>query len=98
MKRRMFLQFSAFATALIAKQCMSQSRQVRDVSEKLAAIQRQFGFPGIAAAVVRGNSIVAEGVAGVRRVDGEEKIALDDRFAMASCTKKMTAAMIGGGD
>src|SRR5690349_16288836 len=94
MDRRDFLRFAAAAGVSFAGAANGQSGAVVDLSERLAAIREQYGFPGIAAAAVRGNAIVAEGVAGVRRVGGDEKIALDDRFAMASCTKKMTAAMV----
>jgi CubicO group peptidase (beta-lactamase class C family) len=92
MDRRGFLGVVAAAGASYAVR--GQAAGAIDLSDRLAAIRQQYGFPGIAAAAVRGNSIVAEGVAGVRRVVGDEKIAADDRFAMASCTKKMTAAMI----
>jgi CubicO group peptidase (beta-lactamase class C family) len=94
MDRRVFLQFATLTAASLVRRVRGQTGAVVDLSERLAAIREQFGFPGIAAAAVRGNSIIAEGVAGVRRVGGDEKIAADDRFAMASCTKKMTAAMI----
>lgn len=94
MDRRDFMRIAAVAGVSLTGRARGQSRPVVDLSERLAAIRQQFGFPGIAAAAVRGNAVVAEGVAGVRRVGGEDKIAVDDRFAIASCTKKMTAAMI----
>src|SRR5689334_5734138 len=94
MDRRNFLQIAAVSGVSLAGRVRGQAGVVIELSERLAAIREQYGFPGIAAAAVRGNAVVAEGVAGVRRVGGEEKIAADDRFAMASCTKKMTAAMI----
>jgi CubicO group peptidase (beta-lactamase class C family) len=94
MDRRNFMRFAAVASVSYAGRVRGQTGAVVDLSERLAAIREQYGFPGIAAAVVRGNAVVAEGVAGVRRVGGDVKIAADDRFAMASCTKKMTAAMV----
>lgn len=48
-------------------------------------------LPGLAAAVVRGSSIAAVAVDGVRRWGGREAIAIGDRFHIASCTKSMTA-------
>jgi CubicO group peptidase (beta-lactamase class C family) len=49
---------------------------------------------GMAAVVLRGNCIVAQGVAGVRKRGAAERITLDDRFHLGSCTKAMTATLI----
>jgi Beta-lactamase len=49
-------------------------------------------LPGLAAAVVRGGTIVAKAVAGVRRHGSAEVIQPEDRFHIASCTKSMTAS------
>jgi len=94
MDRRAFVRLSAIAGVSLVGHARAQSQRVIDLSERLAEIRQQHGIPGIAAAAVRGNSIVAEGVAGVRRIGQDDKIAPDDRFAIASCTKRMTAAMI----
>src|SRR5688500_13024421 len=95
MDRRIFLTSTSLATLTFARLAYGRARSASDASERLDAIRQQYGIPGIAAAAVNLDSIVAEGAAGVRCVGLEEKIALDDRFAMASCTKRMTAAMIG---
>src|ERR1035441_8810829 len=49
---------------------------------------------GMAAAVLRGERIIAQGVAGVRKRGTAEHITLDDRFLLASCTKAMTATLV----
>lgn len=49
---------------------------------------------GMAAAVLRGGRIIAQGVAGVRRRGAAERITLDDRFHLGSCTKAMTATLV----
>src|SRR5262245_59634715 len=49
---------------------------------------------GMAAAVLRGECIIAQGVAGVRRRGSAERITLDDRFHLGSCTKAMTATLV----
>lgn len=67
---------------------------MRDLSPLVEEVRDQFGLPGLAAAVVQGDRRIAEGVAGVRRVGAPERITLDNRFAMASCTKRMTALML----
>jgi CubicO group peptidase (beta-lactamase class C family) len=94
MDRRQLLYAAVSTTAVAAANAQGQTPEKIDLSQRLAAIRDQHGFPGIAAAAVRGTQIVAEGVAGVRRVGDDAPIAFDDRFAMASCTKKMTAAMV----
>lgn len=49
--------------------------------------------PGIAAAAVKDGEIVAAGVAGIRKTGHSEKVTLDDRFHLGSCTKSMTASL-----
>jgi len=51
------------------------------------------GLPGLAAAVVRGGSVTAIGVDGVRQWGAAEAIEIGDRFHIASCTKSMTATL-----
>jgi CubicO group peptidase (beta-lactamase class C family) len=48
----------------------------------------------MAAVAIRGDRVVAEGVAGVRRVGQSDAITLADRFSLASCTKPITALMV----
>src|SRR5689334_17543645 len=49
---------------------------------------------GVVAAVLRGERIIAQGVAGVRKRGTAERITLDDRFHLGSCTKAMTATLV----
>ena len=49
---------------------------------------------GMAAAVLRGERIIAQGVAGVRKRGTAERTTLDDRFHLGSCTKAMTATLV----
>src|SRR5687767_2689876 len=49
---------------------------------------------GMAAAVLRGERIIAQGAAGVRRRGTAERITLDDQFHLGSCTKAMTATLV----
>jgi len=49
---------------------------------------------GMVAAVLRGERIIAQGVAGVRKRGTAERITLDDRFHLGSCTKAMTATLV----
>src|SRR5580765_133094 len=49
---------------------------------------------GMAAAVLRGQCIIAQGAAGVRKRGTAERITLDDQFRLGSCTKAMTATLV----
>src|SRR5688572_27585103 len=49
---------------------------------------------GMAAAVLRGERIIAQGVAGVRKRGTAERITIADRFHLGSCTKAMTATLV----
>jgi CubicO group peptidase (beta-lactamase class C family) len=49
---------------------------------------------GMAAAVLRGERIIAQGAAGVRKRGTAERITIDDRFHLGSCTKAMTATLV----
>jgi CubicO group peptidase (beta-lactamase class C family) len=49
---------------------------------------------GMATAVLRGGRIIAQGVAGVRKKGTAERITLDGRFHLGSCTKAMTATFV----
>jgi CubicO group peptidase (beta-lactamase class C family) len=49
---------------------------------------------GMAAAVLRGERIIAQGAAGVRKRGTAERITLDDRFHLGSAAKAMTATLV----
>lgn len=49
---------------------------------------------GMAAVVLGGERIIAQGAAGVRKRGTAERITLDDRFLLNSCTKPMTATLV----
>ena len=64
-----------------------------EVSAVLAGAIDRHGVPGMAAALIEGDRVVAAGVAGVRRRGGREKVAPADKFHIGSCTKSMTATL-----
>jgi CubicO group peptidase (beta-lactamase class C family) len=49
---------------------------------------------GMAAAVLRGERIIAQGAAGVRKRGAAERITLGDRFHLGSAAKAMTATLV----
>jgi CubicO group peptidase (beta-lactamase class C family) len=49
---------------------------------------------GLAAVVLRGERIIAQGAAGVQKRGTAERITIADRFHLGSCTKAMTATLV----
>src|SRR5258708_19691684 len=49
---------------------------------------------GMVAAVLRGERIIAQGAAGVRKRGTAEHITLDNQFHLGSCSKAMTATLV----
>lgn len=66
----------------------------RDISDLLQPIIAKHDIPGMAAAIVRGETLAAIGAAGVRAVGHHEKVTTNDLWHIGSCTKSMTATMI----
>ncbi len=67
---------------------------VRDLSKLLERERKKQGLPAVAAVVIRRDRIVAQGVAGLRRIGGKTPAGPTDRWHLGSCTKAMTASMI----
>ena len=52
-------------------------------------------LPGMIGAIVRGEELAAIGASGIRKIGSPEPIRPDDLIHLGSCTKAMTATMIG---
>ena len=63
------------------------------LERELEEIRTRHGLPGLAAAVVQDGQVVSSAVVGVRRMSTGDRLRLDDRFHIASCTKSMTATL-----
>jgi CubicO group peptidase (beta-lactamase class C family) len=50
-------------------------------------------LPALGAVVVRSNAVIAIGAAGLRRADGPERVTVNDKWHIGSCTKSMTATL-----
>jgi CubicO group peptidase (beta-lactamase class C family) len=74
---------------LLAASCLEGA----DLGTTLDRIRKEHGLPGLAAAIVRGGEVTDSAVAGFRRLGQTERLELDDRFHIASCTKSMTATV-----
>jgi CubicO group peptidase (beta-lactamase class C family) len=64
-----------------------------DLQQTLERIRGEYDLPGLAAALVRSDGTIQSAAVGVRRRGAPDKIQLDDRFHIASCTKSMTATL-----
>ncbi len=67
--------------------------EVRNLSALLSPIIQKHDVPGMVAGIVVGDRLVAAGAAGLRARGGVERVTLDDRFHIGSCTKAMTATL-----
>jgi CubicO group peptidase (beta-lactamase class C family) len=65
----------------------------RDVGVLLAPIRERHDLPALAAALIEGPRMTAVGCDGVRRRGSPEKVTLEDRWHLGSCTKAMTATL-----
>jgi CubicO group peptidase (beta-lactamase class C family) len=64
-----------------------------DIDALLEKVRAEHKLPALAAAVVRGTNIVSIGAVGVRKLGSPEKVTVEDKFHIGSCTKSMTATL-----
>ncbi len=86
---RTALLFSAAAVLSAA----NLSAAPEDVSKDLTPFTRDGKVPGLVAAAVLDGKIVAAGAAGVRKHGAPEKVTVEDKFHIGSCTKSMTGTL-----
>ena len=84
-----------FAAALIAltASAIGVPREAEDITARLEKIRDNYDIPALSAAAVDEGEIVGIGVTGLRRVDFEKAVTLDDKWHLGSCTKSMTASV-----
>lgn len=97
MNRRCFMYRSGLAVLATLTQLKPAASASGIVPAELRAVLektlRDHQLPGLAAAVVQGDRIVAQAAAGVRKLGGDDRINVEDRFMIGSCTKRMTATV-----
>ncbi|MGD8451609.1 MAG: serine hydrolase domain-containing protein [Phycisphaerae bacterium] len=71
------------------------TQPVRDLAELLEPIRAQHNLPALAGTIIRGDDLVALGATGVRCMGDTTLVTPNDRFHIGSCTKAMTATLIG---
>ncbi len=68
---------------------------VDDISQSLESIRSGSNLPALTASVWRGRTLLAHGVAGVRKQGETTPATLNDRWHLGSDTKAMTATLVG---
>lgn len=64
-----------------------------DLAAVLEPIRAKHDLPALGGAIVTTDRLTALGVTGLRRRGGTEKVTVDDRWHLGSCTKAMTATL-----
>lgn len=86
------LLFSPIAHTEVLHARRTSSKNVKAILE---SVREKYNLPAMAGAVIRNGRIVALGATGVRKVGSDVKVTYDDQFHLGSCTKMMTATIIG---
>jgi CubicO group peptidase (beta-lactamase class C family) len=82
-----------FAVASACFIAARTSATAEDLGPMLAPVLEHHHVPAIAAAVIRESTITASGVVGVRKAGGPEKVTIEDKWHIGSCTKSITATL-----
>jgi CubicO group peptidase (beta-lactamase class C family) len=72
---------------------ITQAAPPRDISPLLDPIIAKHDVPGMVAAIIDSEIILAQGASGVRRRGDAQKVTDADKFHIGSCTKTMTATL-----
>jgi len=70
-------------------------RADEQVGKLLESIRDAHHLPGMIGAIVRGDTLAKIGAAGVRKLGSAEPMQVQDQVHLGSCTKAMTATLIG---
>ncbi len=92
---RLHWPFGAIFACVCAHPSLAFQADACDISSTLAPIVVKSKVPGMAAAIIKDGKIVAVGVSGVRALGHEQKVTIEDKWHLGSCTKAMTATLAG---
>ena len=73
----------------------SKGAEPMPLKDVLEPIRAKHDLPALAAAVVMKGRVVGLDAVGVRKAGGDVKVTKDDQFHLGSCTKAMTATVVG---
>jgi CubicO group peptidase (beta-lactamase class C family) len=82
------------AAALLAMNAAAHAQIPDDLRGVLEPIRAKAAVPALAAVVLRGDQIVAQGAVGVRAAGSPPAVTINDRFHLGSDTKAMTATLL----
>jgi D-alanyl-D-alanine carboxypeptidase len=80
---------------LLALAVSSLAAEPRDISAELEVVRAKYKLPACASAVVKNGRITAIGASGLRRADEDIRVTIADCWHTGSCTKSMTATLVG---
>lgn len=90
------LRFSRHALGLLALfSAAASAQEPKDISAELEVLRAKYQVPACASAVIERGRITALGATGFRRVDQDVRVTPADIWHIGSCTKSMTAALVG---
>lgn len=69
-------------------------RQPEDLGPLVRALRDEHDVPSLAAAVIDEEGVLAIGAYGLRRIDEEDVVSVDDKYHLGSNTKAMTATIV----
>lgn len=90
---RNLVQVLLFAVGTI--RALAAEPEPRDLSEKVENLRGKYNLPACAAAIVQKGKITAIGASGLRRTDRDVQVTIEDIWSIGSCTKSMTATVVG---
>jgi CubicO group peptidase (beta-lactamase class C family) len=83
----------ALSVAVALASAVTVHAQTTDVTSVLETIREKRQLPALAAAVMKDGKLVAIGATGLRRLGGTERVTIEDKWHVGSCTKSMTASV-----
>jgi len=97
---RRFLPFprvfaAIFVLGIFVNMPRAAEQEPDEVTARLEEIRKDRGLPALAAAAIRHGKIVVNAATGVRKLGSDEAVSIDDLWQVGSCTKSMTATVIG---
>jgi len=87
--------FASSTTACTSHQVVTREPQVNQMEEKIKALQSESGMPGLQVLVTENDKTIFEYTRGLRAEGQSEAVASTDKWHIGSCTKPMTAFLIG---
>jgi CubicO group peptidase (beta-lactamase class C family) len=100
MNRRTFLKLALTTTAstLVLEESLGRLYALaapESLDQLLEPLRAGSRMPALAGAVIRGAGVVAAGAVGNRQAGALNPVRVSDRFHLGSCTKSMTATLLG---